>query len=54
MHIAQLFEDMHQRCEALLDNEPWAAGTQALTALAWPQDGDYSAHSFMLLDVRDY
>jgi len=42
------------RCEVLLDNEPWAAGTDALAALAWPQDGHYSAHGFMVLDVRDY
>ena len=26
----------------------------ALTAVAWPQAGDYSARCFMLLDVRDY
>ncbi len=42
------------RCEVLLDNEPWAAGTEALAALVWPQGGDYSAHGFVVLDVRDY
>lgn len=43
------------RSEALLDNEPWAAGTQALDAVAWP-DGEhaYTARCFILLDVRDY
>lgn len=41
------------RCEALLDNEPWTAGTLALDAVAWPH-GTYSASCFMLLDVRDY
>ena len=46
--------DGEARCEVLLDNEPWAAGTLALTALAWPQNGDYSAHGFVVLDVRDY
>lgn len=41
--------------EASLDNEPWTAGTLALTAVAWPHGGhDYSARCFMLLDVRDY
>ena len=29
------------RCEALLDNELWTAGTLALTAVAWPQGRDY-------------
>ena len=43
-----------ERCEVLLDNEPWSAGSEALAALAWPQEGDYSAHDFMVLDVRDY
>jgi hypothetical protein len=42
------------RSEASLDNEPWTAGTLALTAVAWPQGSDYSARCFMLLDVRDY
>jgi len=42
------------RCEALLDNEPWTAGTLALTAVPWPRGGDYVARCFMLLDVRDY
>ncbi|HEY1588307.1 MAG TPA: DUF6348 family protein [Rhodanobacter sp.] len=43
------------RSEASLDNEPWTAGTLALTAVAWPHAGhDYSARCFMLLDVRDY
>jgi hypothetical protein len=52
---------MHQRtttgearCEVLLDNDPWTAGTQALAGLAWPQHGAWSAHSMVLLDVRDY
>jgi hypothetical protein len=42
------------RCEALLDNELWTAGTLALTAAPWPHSDDYSARCFMLLDVRDY
>lgn len=42
------------RCEVLLDNEPWAVGSDALAALAWPQSGDYGAHGFVVLDVRDY
>lgn len=42
------------RCEALLDNEPWTAGTLALTAAPWPHGGDYGARCFLLLDVRDY
>lgn len=47
-------EEGDSRCEALLDNELWTAGTLALTSVAWPQAGDYSARRFMLLDVRDY
>ncbi|OOG55503.1 DUF6348 family protein [Rhodanobacter sp. C03] len=47
--------DGNARCEALLDNEPWTAGTLALDSVAWPLSGhDYSARCFMLLDVRDY
>ncbi|MEO7068354.1 MAG: DUF6348 family protein [Rhodanobacter sp.] len=43
------------RSEASLDNEQWAAGTQALAAAEWPQaSSEYSARCFMLLDVRDY
>jgi hypothetical protein len=43
------------RCEALLDNEPWTAGTLALDGVAWPSiQHAYSARCFMLLDVRDY
>lgn len=42
------------RCEALLDNELWTAGTLALNEIAWPRNGDYSTRCFMLLDVRDY
>ncbi|GAB3792064.1 DUF6348 family protein [Dyella agri] len=42
------------RGEVLFDNAPWAAGTDALSVLAWPQSGHYSAHGFILLDVRDY
>jgi hypothetical protein len=43
------------RCEALLDNEPWTAGTLALDSVAWPSSKhDYRARCFMLLDVRDY
>ena len=42
------------RCEALLDNALWTAGTLALNQVAWPRGGDYSARCFMLLDVRDY
>ena len=47
-------ENGDSRCEALLDNEPWTAGTLALTAAPWPHRGAYSARCFMLLDVRDY
>jgi len=47
--------DGNARCEALLDNEPWTAGTLALDSVAWPLSvRDYSARCFMLLDVRDY
>jgi hypothetical protein len=47
--------DGEVRCEALLDNEPWAAGTKALAALPWPTNGlAYTARSFIVLDVRDY
>ncbi len=42
------------RCQVLLDNEPWTAGTLALDAVAWPNGADYSASCFVLLDVRDY
>lgn len=43
------------RVEALLDNEPWSAGTQALAALTWPtHTQNYSAQALILLDVRDY
>ena len=43
------------RCEASLDNEPWAAGTRALSTLAWPSGNlAYSVRSFIVLDVRDY
>jgi len=42
------------RCEALLDNEPWTAGTLALDGVAWPNGTGYSASCFVLLDVRDY
>ncbi|MEO8808848.1 MAG: DUF6348 family protein [Rhodanobacter sp.] len=47
-------ENGESRSEALLDNELWTAGTLALTSVAWPHPGDYSARRFMLLDVRDY
>ncbi|MGB5853101.1 MAG: DUF6348 family protein [Rhodanobacter sp.] len=47
-------EDGNSRCEALLDNELWTAGTLALASVAWPQGSDYSARCFVLLDVRDY
>jgi hypothetical protein len=46
--------DGDSRCEALLDNELWTAGTLALAGVAWPQGSDYSARCFLLLDVRDY
>ncbi len=47
--------DGDMRCEALLDNEPWTAGTLALDAIAWPPAArDYSARCFIMLDVRDY
>jgi hypothetical protein len=47
-------EDGNSRCEALLDNELWTAGTLGLASVAWPQGSDYSARCFVLLDVRDY
>jgi hypothetical protein len=40
--------------EALLDNEPWPAGTQALNVIDWPTTVGYTASCFMMLDVRDY
>jgi DNA-binding transcriptional regulator YdaS (Cro superfamily) len=44
-----------KRCEALLDNEPWTAGTLALDSIAWPPAAhDYSARCFIMFDVRDY
>lgn len=47
--------DDDMRCEALLDNEPWTAGTLALNSVAWPSAGaEYSARCFVMLDVRDY
>lgn len=42
------------RCEALLDNEPWTAGSLGLASAPWPRGADYSAHCFVMLDVRDY
>lgn len=42
------------RSEALLDNEPWVAGTRALEAVSWPAGADYGASALLLLDVRDY
>lgn len=39
--------------EALLDNQPWPAGDQALAAQPWPA-GDYAARCFVALDLRDY
>jgi hypothetical protein len=47
-------EQGDSRSEVLLDNELWTVGTLALSAIAWPQHGDYSARCFMVLDVRDY
>ncbi len=41
--------------EALLDGEPWTAGTAMLAASAWPElPPDTSARQLVLLDVRDY
>lgn len=41
--------------EALLDNEPWAAGSQALASMAWPElPAAATARQMILLDVRDY
>ena len=41
--------------EALLDGEPWPAGTAMLAASAWPElPPDSSARQLVLLDVRDY
>lgn len=41
------------RCQVTLDNEPWAAGTTALAAVAWPE-GQYVVRWLTTLDVRDY
>lgn len=41
--------------EALLDGEPWAAGTAMLAAGTWPGlSAGSSARQLVLLDVRDY
>lgn len=41
--------------EALLDNEPWSAGTLALNNVAWPaSEHGYTTRCFVMLDVRDY
>jgi len=41
--------------EALLDGEPWAAGTAILASSAWPVLGPGStARQLIVLDVRDY
>lgn len=41
--------------EALLDGEPWAAGTAMLGASAWPELAPATtARQLVLLDVRDY
>lgn len=41
--------------EALLDNEPWSAGSQALATMAWPElPPGATARQMVLLDVRDY
>ncbi len=41
--------------EALLDGEPWPAGTAMLAACMWPQlPPASSARQLVLLDVRDY
>lgn len=42
------------RTDVLLDNEPWPAGLQAVSSIAWPDKHDYTASAFLLLDVRDY
>ena len=53
--VHQHVADGDMRCEALLDNEPWTAGTLALDSIAWPEAAhDYSARCFVMLDVRDY
>ncbi len=53
--VHQHAADGTMRCEALLDNEPWTAGTLALDSIAWPAAAhDYSARCFVMLDVRDY
>ena len=46
--------DGEVRCEVSLDNEPWAAGTQALAGIAWPPLRDYGVRCLIVLDVRDY
>lgn len=41
--------------EALLDGDPWPAGTQRLQDMAWPVlPASCSARQLILLDVRDY
>lgn len=59
LHWIRLFCRHHANgdvaTEALLDNEPWAAGDCMLKAIVWPTaDTDYTAHCFVALDVRDY
>ncbi|RAP57742.1 DUF6348 family protein [Oleiagrimonas sp. MCCC 1A03011] len=58
-HVLRLFhahdDASTSHSEALLDNAPWAAGTQALAVCEWPADRDaYRAHQVIVLDVCDY
>ncbi|KRF01824.1 hypothetical protein ASG87_09950 [Frateuria sp. Soil773] len=59
LHWVRLFlrrdADGRAAVEALLDNEPWAAGDRALASVALPEAAEpYSVHRFLMLDVRDY
>ncbi|MDA3913450.1 DUF6348 family protein [Oleiagrimonas sp.] len=59
LHALRLFHacdgEGPSRTEALLDHEPWAAGTRALAECGWPKDrGVYRAHQVIVLDVCDY
>lgn len=54
VRLAHRCDAAGSRSEALLDNEPWAAGTRALEAAPWPKDADYGASALLLIDIRDY
>lgn len=59
LHWIRLFyrraDDGSVVAEALLDNQPWAAGDRLLSQLPWASTAQgYSARCFIALDVRDY